>query len=101
MVEQNRPQSAGLKWRKRAKGPDVPCWFADPKAVAAGYPIKYVNLALYAGNAVLLKERAERLQSEICCGCRVTKSQAGILMGPSGPYSRTTSGIRRVLSIPR
>jgi hypothetical protein len=65
MVEQNRPQSAGLKWRKRAKGPDVPYWFADPKAVAAGYPVKSANLALYAGNPTLLKERAERLQSEM------------------------------------
>jgi hypothetical protein len=63
--EQKRPQSAGLKWRKRANGPDVPYWFADPKATAAGYPIRSANLALYAGNPLLLKERAERLQSEM------------------------------------
>ncbi len=63
--EQKRPQSSGLKWRKRAKGPDIPCWFADRKAVAAGYPIKYVNLASYADNPVLLIERVQRLQSEM------------------------------------
>jgi hypothetical protein len=65
MVDQKRPQSAGLKWRKRANGPDVPYWFADPKAVAAGYPVRSANLAIHANNPTLLKERAERLQSEM------------------------------------
>jgi hypothetical protein len=65
MVEQKRPQSAGLKWRRRVNGPDVPYWFADPKAIAAGYPIKSQNLALHADHPGLLKERAERLQSEM------------------------------------
>ena len=63
--EQTRPQSTGLKWRKRANGPDVPYWFADPKAIAVGYPVRSANLALYSGNPTLLKERAERLQSEM------------------------------------
>jgi hypothetical protein len=65
MADQKRPQSAGLKWRKRANGPDVPYWFADPKAIAAGYPIKSANLGLNASHPALLKERAERLQSEM------------------------------------
>lgn len=66
MVEQvKRPQAAGLKWRKRKNGPDVPYWFANAEAVAAGYPVKSVNLAPYADNAVRLAERAQRLQSEM------------------------------------
>jgi hypothetical protein len=65
MADQKRPHSAGLKWRKRVNGPDVPYWFADPKAVAAGYPIKSANLGLHAAHPSLLKERAGRLQSEM------------------------------------
>jgi len=63
--DQERPQSTGLKWRKRANGPDVPYWFADPKAIELGYPVRSANLALYSDKPTLLKERAERLQSEM------------------------------------
>lgn len=65
MAETKRPQSEGLKWRKRRSGPDVPYWFASPKAVAAGYPIKAVNLAHFQETDALLLERAQRLQSEM------------------------------------
>jgi hypothetical protein len=60
-----RPKSPGLKYRPRANGPAVPYWFADPKAVAAGYPVKSCNLALHSGDTRLLLERCQRLQSEM------------------------------------
>lgn len=64
MVEQaKRPQAAGLKWRKRKHGPDVPVWFADEKSVAAGYPVKYVNLKGFEGDRLVA--RAQRLQAEM------------------------------------
>jgi hypothetical protein len=60
-----RPKAPGLKWRKRKKGPEVPYWFADEKAVAKGYPVKSANLKIYADRPVLLVERADRLQTEM------------------------------------
>ena len=60
-----RPKGPGLKWRQRRNGPEVPYWFADKKAVAAGYPVKSANLKPFADRPAVLKERAERLQSEM------------------------------------
>ena len=60
-----RPRGPGLKWRQRRNGPEVPYWFADKKAVAAGYPVKSANLKPFADRPAMLKERAERLQSEM------------------------------------
>jgi hypothetical protein len=66
MDKQNeRPKAPGLKWRKRRTGPPVPYWFADPKAIAAGYPLKSANLSRFADQPKFLQERAERLQSEM------------------------------------
>jgi hypothetical protein len=65
MSEDQRPVRPGLKWRKRKRGPDVPYWFADPKAVAAGYPVKSANLSVYVDRPAVLTGRAERLQSEM------------------------------------
>ena len=60
-----RPKGPGLKWRQRRNGPEVPYWFADKKAVAAGYPVKSANLKPFADRPAMLKERVERLQSEM------------------------------------
>src|SRR5262249_30264053 len=49
----------------RRTGPSVPYWFADPKAIKAGYPVKSANLSEYAGRPAELKSRAERLQAEM------------------------------------
>lgn len=65
MEREKRPESAGLKWRTRATGPDVPYWFASEAAVKVGYPVKSSNLREYAGRPSLLVERCERLQSEM------------------------------------
>ena len=63
--QDERPQGPGLKWRKRRHGADVPYWCADPKAVAAGYPVRTVNLSIHANSPALLVERATRLQAEM------------------------------------
>ncbi len=63
--QNERPKSPGLKWRKRKTGPPVPYWFADEKAVGAGYPVKSANLSTFANRPALLLERARRLQSEM------------------------------------
>ncbi len=60
-----RAQSEGLKWRKRRNGPDVPYWFASPKAIEAGYPLKSSNLSEHQSNDAMLLERAQRLQTEM------------------------------------
>ena len=66
MDKQNeRPKAPGLKWRKRRTGPPVPYWFADPKAIAAGYPLKSANLSRFADQPRFLQERVERLQAEM------------------------------------
>jgi hypothetical protein len=64
-TQDERPKGSGLKWRKRRKCPPVPCWFADPKAIAAGYPVKYVNLSAFADRPKVLQQRVERLQAEM------------------------------------
>src|ERR1700759_471358 len=64
MVDPNKPPP-GLKWRKRRTGPSVPYWFADAKAVKAGYSVKSANLSTFADRPVLLRERCERLQLEM------------------------------------
>lgn len=64
-MDEERPKAPGLKWRKRKRGPDVPYWVADEDAVAAGYPVKSVNLSLYTDQPDLLKARCERLQGEM------------------------------------
>lgn len=65
MEREQRPQSPGLKWRKRKKAPDVPYWFASKQAVAEGYPVKSVNLNSYVGRPDVLVTRCERLQNEM------------------------------------
>jgi len=65
MEQAKRPASPGLKWRARKKGPPVPYWFADPRAIEAGYTVKSVNLSLYADFPLDLVKRAEVLQREM------------------------------------
>jgi hypothetical protein len=64
-TQNERPKAPGLKWRQRRTGPPVPYWFADTKAIAAGYPVKSANLSNFADRPAMLKERAQRLQSEM------------------------------------
>jgi hypothetical protein len=64
-TKRQRPQAAGLKWRSRAAGPDVPYWYASPAAVKLGYPMKSANLSAFADQPALLVERAQRLQAEM------------------------------------
>jgi hypothetical protein len=58
-------KSPGLKWRHRQAGRPVPYWFADKKAIDAGYPVKSANLSTFADHPAKLIERAQRLQSEM------------------------------------
>ena len=62
---EQRPKGPGLKWRPRRAGPPVPYWFADKKAIDAGYPVKSANLSTFADHPAKLIERAQRLQSEM------------------------------------
>ena len=80
-----RPRGPGLKWRQRRNGPAVPYWFADKKAVAAGYPVKSANLKPFADRPAMLKERAERLQSEMMQW----------MAGDRNPVARTRRGNAR------
>jgi hypothetical protein len=59
------PQSPGLKRRRRANGSYAWYWCADPRAIAAGYPVKTVNLTTLAGTPDLMIQRAERLELEM------------------------------------
>jgi hypothetical protein len=65
MHHDDRPKTPGLKWRSRRTGPPVPYWFADPKAIAAGYTVKSANLSEYADDTARLVERCQRLQAEM------------------------------------
>lgn len=64
-MAETRPQSPGLKYRNRAGGASVPYWFADPKAIAAGFPVKSSNLSGVADSPRLIVQRCERLQEEM------------------------------------
>lgn len=44
---------------------DRPMWRATKSAIAAGYPVKNVNLSLYANDHPSLIQRCERLQAEM------------------------------------
>ena len=57
---EQRPKGPGLKWRPRRAGPPVPYWFADKKAIDAGYPVKSANLSTFADHPAKLIERAQR-----------------------------------------
>lgn len=56
-------KAPGLRWRKRANGREVPYWIAASDAVAAGYPVKSVNLSHLDPDAI--EARCNRLQSEM------------------------------------
>jgi hypothetical protein len=79
-----RPKGPGLKWRRRKTGPPVPCWFADRKAIAAGYPVKYVNLSAFADRPKFLQQRAERLQAEMVLWMSGTRDSARSFDGTFG-----------------
>ena len=42
-----------------------PIWRATKAAVAAGYPVKSVNLSMYADDPAALERRCDRLQVEM------------------------------------
>jgi hypothetical protein len=58
-------KAPGIGYRKRKRGPDVPYWIADSDAVKAGYPVKAVNLLVFADQPELLRRRCTRLQAEM------------------------------------
>lgn len=58
MVDEKRPP--GLRF-DRAR----PFWRATKAAVKAGYPVKSVNLSIYAGDDRALRDRCDRLQREM------------------------------------
>jgi hypothetical protein len=61
----DRPQSAGLKSRKRGDGTIAWYWLPSVEAVKAGYDVKSVNLTMYADRPEMLKAKAERCQAEM------------------------------------
>lgn len=60
-----RPKASGLKWRKRASGPDVPVWLAKEVATAAGFRPRYVRLENLADNGAALVARCNVLEGEM------------------------------------
>jgi hypothetical protein len=60
-----RPRAPGLKFRKRATGPDAPVWYANEAANKAGYQPKSVNLGYLADNPLALVAKCETLQTEM------------------------------------
>jgi hypothetical protein len=57
-------QAPGLRWRV-TKGRKTPIWRASKAAVKAGYPVKSANLALFADDERMLRQRCHRLQAEM------------------------------------
>ena len=57
-------QAPGLRWRV-TKGGKTPIWRATKAAVKAGYPVKSANLAPFAHDERVLRQRCQRLQAEM------------------------------------
>src|SRR2546430_6924072 len=74
-------KAPGLGYRKRRSGADVPYWIADARAVKAGYPVKAVNLSVFANEPALLRQRCERLQAEMLLWLSGQREQRGIFDG--------------------
>jgi hypothetical protein len=74
-------KAPGLGYRKRRSGPDVPYWVADARAVKAGYPVKAVNLSVFANEPALLRQRCERLQAEMLLWVSGQREQKEIFDG--------------------
>ena len=55
----------GLKWRRRKDGGVRAVWVAQQAAVAAGFPVKTVNLTHLTGDPAALRARCEILQAEM------------------------------------
>jgi hypothetical protein len=55
-----KTHAAGLRWRA-----GKPLWRASKRAIRAGYPVKSVNLSMYAANETAMLSRCERLQIEM------------------------------------
>ncbi len=55
-----KAEAPGLRWRA-----GKPLWRASRAAIAAGYPVKSVNLSSLSGNPAALTARAVRLQAEM------------------------------------
>lgn len=55
-----KARAPGLTWRGGR-----PVWRATKSAVAAGYPVKNVNLSHYLNEPLMLVQRCERLQAEM------------------------------------
>jgi len=63
-MARNKDHPHGLKSRKRTDG-TAWYWLPNEAAVKAGYPVKSVNLTMYADRPDLLKAKAERCQAEM------------------------------------
>jgi hypothetical protein len=104
-------KAPGIGYRKRKSGPDVPYWVADATAVKAGYPVKAVNLSMFADEPALLRQRCERLQAEMLLWLSGQREQKvifdgtfGTLIGryltdPQSSYARLKSSSRHPYSI--
>lgn len=57
---ETKARAPGLTWRNGR-----PVWRATKSAVAAGYPVKNVNLSHYLNEPAMLVQRCERLQAEM------------------------------------
>jgi hypothetical protein len=57
-------QAPGLRWRTTRDGRS-PLWRASKAAIQAGYPVKSVNLAIFAHDEGLILQRCQRLQAEM------------------------------------
>ena len=99
-------KAPGIGYRKRKSGPDVPYWVADANAVKAGYPVKAVNLSVFANEPPLLRQRCERLQAEMLLWFSAQREQKVIFDGtfrtlidrylsdPESSYARLKPGSR-------
>ena len=61
---EEKAQAPGLRWRRTRSG-ETPLWRASKEAIAAGYPVKSVNLSSLAGDQTLIAQRCQRLQAEM------------------------------------
>jgi hypothetical protein len=57
-------QAPGLRWRT-TRDVRSPLWRASKAAIKAGYPVKSVNLAIFAHDEGLILQRCQRLQAEM------------------------------------
>ena len=70
-MESDEKSAPGLRYKNGR-----PLWRASRPAIAAGYQIKSISLAMYADNEALMRERCIRLQSEMMQWLRGVEAKA-------------------------